>query len=333
MKILFVDSTCPKPYNVDSLQSSTGIGGTEITVAILAKELARQGHHVWVYQANRDTFETDHGVKFAPFDGCIEYSYPDVVIVLRNPMVLPLMHQTYPDAKLIFWVHDLADYLAPHADVINTVAPTIVGVSQFHKTDIIDTLKATTGAPINSTITHIYNPIIPVKPTVKETRLVWASSPHKGLAYGLAVFKHLRRKVDLGLQLHVMNPGYFESSKDSMGEGVTILEPMPYNKSVQYIANSRMLFYPNTEYRARETFGRVVAEAQSAGVPALYHAMGAANEVGCDSNPPIDCRDLTKVENTVRAILDGVVTASGNNKMSLDAVINDWTHLFIKDKS
>jgi hypothetical protein len=52
-RILFVDVTCPRPYDGNTLETEPQ-GGSESTLTRVAEALARQGDVVRVAQHNRD---------------------------------------------------------------------------------------------------------------------------------------------------------------------------------------------------------------------------------------------------------------------------------------
>jgi glycosyltransferase involved in cell wall biosynthesis len=125
----------------------------------------------------------------------------------------------------------------------------------------------------------IYNPIedglAPDGSPVDTNKLVFFSSPNKGLKFTLDAFRHLRRRMP-ELRLVVGNPGY-KIRKSVLIEGVEYLGPQPQARMHTQVRTALCTFFPN--FVIPETFGLVFAESNAMGTPVLTYDCGSAVEV------------------------------------------------------
>lgn len=315
--VLFIDSVCPKPYDAETLHT-TSQGGTESTVTRIAEGLAERGWDVRVEQHNRDTDE--HGSAIYTYyaeNVRVEASH---VVCLRNPSTLEHARERFPEAKLYLWSHDLyTDQAAAFvtSDVSNTKA-SVVCVSNFHKQQIREAgysgpLKVS-HPPIDSCIERRDEPYDPFQ-------LSWFSSPHKGLKQALELFAEIHKR-DSRFKFLIHNPGYFEDHTADQ-TGVVIMLRGSYLDSLETVRNSLCVFYPNMVFP--ETFGIVFAEADALGTPVLTHDLGAAREVLDHPQEIVDCGNVEKVVERVLHWSRGnrpVVRA--NPKFSLKRSLDSW---------
>jgi glycosyltransferase involved in cell wall biosynthesis len=128
----------------------------------------------------------------------------------------------------------------------------------------------------------IYNPVdddlVPDGSDYDECKLVFFSSPNKGLAYSLDAFRALRRRMP-DLRLQVGNPGY-KIRRSANIAGVEYLGPMPQERIHREVRSALCTFFPN--FVLPETFGLVFAESKAVGTPVLTHDCGAAAEIVAD---------------------------------------------------
>lgn len=297
--ILFIDTVCPKPYSPE-LMEKEGMGGTEATVIRIAEALGADNK---VYVAQHGRTHTEFGkATYIPFE-----SLPDgvdAVIALRTPVPLAYaLHKYQTRPKYFLWMHDL---LANWSELIQSIPlleetkATILGVSKSHKDHLKDCLVSGTENPERLSLDYVYNPIDeglkPTKKKVDKNKLIYLSSPHKGLAQVLATFDYVRRNIP-ELKLYIANPGYLHL-EHARYENVVTLGTMPHAKLMEELATSLCLFYPSTQWQTRETFGIVFAEALALNVPTIAHEMGSAKEILGDTL--IDCRRPDLVLQKVR---------------------------------
>jgi glycosyltransferase involved in cell wall biosynthesis len=110
---------------------------------------------------------------------------------------------------------------------------------------------------------------------VDPSKLVFFSSPNKGLDFALDAFAELRRALPQ-LRLLIGNPGYKESGTVSRA-GVEFLGALPQARMHAQVRGALCTFSPN--FVIPETFGLVFAESHALGTPVLTHECGAAAEI------------------------------------------------------
>ncbi len=297
-RLLFVDPVAREPYGAATLRARA-MGGTEATVLRVAHALARRWP-VAIAQRARAWPETGpDGVAYLPWSA----DAPRVaggaahVVVLRSHKVLKRIRRAFPDSALYLWMHcmpgrharDLAACAARHD-------ATVIAVSDWHRREmerffgVHDPLAAR-----RCRFVTLYNPIADdLQPDHRghaRDRLLYLSSPHKGLEQVLRAFHHCRAHIP-SLALEVGNPGYLAC--DVRAPGVTFAGALRHDQAIARLRRSLCLFYPQTRFC--ETFGLVLAEANAVGTPVLAHPIGAAAEVLDDPAAQlVDCRDLDAV--------------------------------------
>lgn len=273
---VFFDPVCGKPYDTETVNAAA-TGGTEASVTRIADSLG-----AIVMQHNRTH---SNGRYRAP--GKI----PGVthVVIIRDSRGLPRVRELFPQARLFLWVHHhfplgskLFLRLASTSQYLQDMGVTIVCVSHQQQYEIShETLRAL-GLQDRVRTAAIYNPVddslVPDGSAVEDHKLVFFSSPNKGLKYTLDAFQELRRRMP-DLRLVVGNPGYKIRAFPPV-EGVDYIGPQPQHLIHAQVRTSLCLFFPNFVYP--ETFGLVLAESKALGTPSLTHDCGAAAEVLAD---------------------------------------------------
>lgn len=325
MRLVFLDITCPKPYDLETLKNEP-LGGTEATVIRVAEGLANRGHDVTVFQHNREADGTGQA-RYVSLDAIDDdrYHLPDAVIALRKTQLIPFIKEKWKGkSKLYLWAHDYnqQDFVKDYG-VLHNSGVKILGVSQTHKTAIIDALLTQIEGIKGVTVGHIYNPIPDLEPgeICNLNKLVYFSSPHKGLDRAIELTGKLQKHIP-GMRLHIANPGYMPDSKNS-ADYVINHGALPHHKMMELLEDAFCVFHPN--YVFPETFGLVYAEANALGVPALTHPIGATREVitGCRSQL-VNCRDDEAVIKTIQAWREKRPEVKANPAFSLNNVINQW---------
>jgi glycosyltransferase involved in cell wall biosynthesis len=268
---LFFDPVCKQPYDTRTLLQQA-MGGTEATVTRVADALDAlvvQHNRIEPYGRYRVP-EKDSGITS--------------VIINRDSRALPRVRDLYPNAHVYLWLHDQlkpgskrAGWLASTADLMRELAVTIVCVSDTQRRGVEAALRT---MRIGDLRTHtIYNPIddalAPDGSPVDASKLVFFSSPNKGLKFTLDAFRAMRRQIP-DLRLVVGNPGY-KVRKSVLIDGVEYLGPQPQARMHAEVRTALCTFFPN--FVIPETFGLVFAESNAVGTPVLTHDCGAAREV------------------------------------------------------
>lgn len=324
--VVFIDTVCPKPYDPDTLKTE-GMGGTEATVIRIAEEMGKSVP-VWVMQHGRNQADTKHG---AVYKGLKTYLLDkkfqaQAFIVLRAPEVALNMKAKHPNTPVFLWMHDLIQQkIQPLIQPMADAGIRLILVSGFHMTNFVQIAKQDTKARNWPRLSMIYNPIDdalePDATAVDRNKLVFFSSPHKGLHTTLEAFKSARRQ-NKHFQLYLANPGYIELDPVDQ-EGVVNLGVLPHHEVIKHVRNSLCVFYPNHVFP--ETFGLVLAEANAVGTPVLTHYHGAAGEVLRGREQLIDARNLQTVVDRLMKWYEGdrpLVAANENFRLS--HVIKQW---------
>jgi glycosyltransferase involved in cell wall biosynthesis len=269
---LFYDPSCQQPYDTRTLQQQA-MGGTEATITRVAdalEALVVQHNRTEVYGRYRRP-ERMPGIRS--------------VVLNRDSRALSMVRELYPNARVYLWLHDQlkpgskrAGWLASTVDLLRELEVTIVCVSDSQRHGVEAALRAMRVEDLVRAQT-IYNPIddalAPDDSPVDENKLVFFSSPNKGLKFTLDAFRALRRQMP-DLRLVVGNPGY-KIRKSVLIEGVEYLGPQPQARIHTEVRGALCTFYPN--FVIPETFGLVFAESNAVGTPVLTSDCGAAAEV------------------------------------------------------
>ncbi len=270
--ILFYDPSCQKPYDTRTLLEKA-TGGTEASVTRVADGLG-----AYVMQHNRTE-------AFGTYVPPGKISGIEHVVLNRDSRALPVVRDLYPQACVYLWVHDLLSpgskrgrRLASTASLLRDMSVTIICVSDSQRRGVEATLQ---DMRIDDQVRActIYNPVsdalAPDGSPVDHNKLVFFSSPNKGLAYTLDAFRAMRRRMP-DLYLRVANPGY-KRGKPASIDGVEWLGPQPQERIHAEVRSALCTFIPN--FVLPETFGLVFAESRAVGTPVLTHDCGAAAEV------------------------------------------------------
>jgi glycosyltransferase involved in cell wall biosynthesis len=270
--VLFFDPSCQRPYDTRTLHQQA-TGGTEASVTRIADALG-----AFVMQHNR----TEPYGSYLPPGRIAGIEH---VILNRDSRALPRVRELYPEAKTYLWVHDQLNpgskrgrRLARTAQQLRDRSVTVICVSDTQRRGVEATLRSIRVDDVVRAVT-IYNPVnddlVPDGSAFDERKLVFFSSPNKGLAFSLDAFRALRRRMP-DLRLQVGNPGY-KIRKSAIIEGVEYLGPQPQERIHKEVRSALCTFFPN--FVLPETFGLVFAESKAVGTPILTHDCGAAAEI------------------------------------------------------
>ncbi|MBS0421880.1 MAG: glycosyltransferase family 4 protein [Proteobacteria bacterium] len=270
--VLFYDPACQRPYDTRTL-TQQATGGTEASITRIADALG-----AFVMQHNR----TEAFGSYLPPGKIAGIEH---VILNRDSRALPKVRALYPDAKTYLWVHDQlrpgskrGRRLAATAQHLRECNVTIICVSDSQRRGVEATVRKIGVADVVKAVT-IYNPVsddlTPDGSAIDERKLVFFSSPNKGLAFTLDAFRALRRRMP-DLRIQVGNPGY-KIRKSSLIEGVEYLGPQPQERIHKEVRSALCTFFPN--FVIPETFGLVFAESKAVGTPVLTCDCGAAAEI------------------------------------------------------
>lgn len=334
MKLLFVDFNYPLPYDHRSLQT-TGLGGTEASLIRIAEGLAGRGHHVCVLQRKRPGACSigQSGVDYVDPAAALAHPVardPDVVIGEKFMDRAPELRQRYPRAHLIIWLHALpTEQVRAHLDGLLEANASLVSVSSFQRARVLS-LWATAGLSPHRLprITPIHEPIDddlrPDDTPVDPDKLVFLSSPHKGMDQVLQAFRQLRVVLPQ-VRLVTARPAY-SRQRCPPTEGVELLGSLPHPQVVETLRGAFCLFYPQSSFE--ETFGLVFVEANAVGTPVLAHPLGAAPEV-LSPDQLVDCDNPDRVvETLLRWRRHGRPAPTNVDRYRLQPALDAWERLF-----
>jgi len=331
MRILFIDPVCNKPYDSNELRCSP-LGGTEATVVRLAEALSLlpSVEHIDVMQHNRHTSSGSHPRFIGPNDKLT--GMPTHIVLLRSPFLLESLREQFPLTKLYFWAHD--EFLWPGWQqffrIFLETGTTPICVSRWHEQQM-HAYAAELNCP-EFPSRFIYNPIdddlVPDETPVDIDKLIFFSSPHKGLALTLDIFQALRQRPELcNLRLFVSNPGYHENHDTQSHAGVINLGKLAHNAVLQHVRSSFAALHLNTV--CRETFGLVHAEANAIGTPFLNAPIGAGPEICPCHQQFIEADDPEAVaERLIQWRQYGRPKVSANPAFRRSTVAVAWLDLF-----
>ena len=275
--ILFWDAVCQQPYDTRT-RHQQAMGGTEAMVSRVADAL-----DAFVVQHNR---VTPSGRYLPPgkVDGV------DAVVVVREPAAIAGVRALYPDARLFLWLHDQmrpwskrGRALVAHRQALEDSRTTVVCVSDHQRRGVEATLRRI-GPEIAGRALTIHNAVDdalqPDATPVDPDRLLFFSSPNKGLAYSLDAFAAIRRRWP-AMQLDVANPGY-KTAAAIRAPGVRVLGALAPEQLQAQVRGALCTLCLN--FVLPETFGLVLAESLAVGTPVLAYDCGAAMEVVGDAH-------------------------------------------------
>jgi glycosyltransferase involved in cell wall biosynthesis len=270
--VLFFDPVCLQPYDTRTLRERA-TGGTEASVTRIADALG-----AYVMQHNR---AVDEGRYRAP--GALEGIRS--VVLIRDSRALPRIQELFPQARIFLWLHDQlnpgskrARRLAGTASLLRAMGVTVVCVSDSQRHGV-EAVLGRIGVAGQVRALTIYNPVdetlAPDGTAVDADKLVFFSSPNKGLKFTLDAFGAVRSALP-GMRLVVANPGY-KADRAAQLPGVDFLGALPQAQIHAQVRSALCTFFPN--FAIPETFGLVFAESHALGTPVLTVDCGAALEV------------------------------------------------------
>lgn len=338
MEILFYDVSTPTAYDRYTPETQA-LGGTEATIIRIAHGL--KGYHT-VYVAQHCRPQTANlnceGVHYISLETAATLS-PDVVILLRQYRKIAELAELFPRARRYLWLHNMpARELYGMRELLSKHQYQIIAVSEFHREAIMRRLGGkwyhrlpTFVAPCKPfasvPIQVIYNPIDdylqPDDTPIQKEKLLFMSSPQKGLVETLALFKQVQRYFP-EYELFIANPGY-NSMNLSLPPQVHFLGALPHHQIIQKLRQAFCVFYP--QYVRTETFGLVYAEANAVGTPVLAHDAGAAAEVLSDKSQLINGRQFSTVLAKLAEWRQIRPMLQGNPTFRLASVIQSWLRL------
>jgi glycosyltransferase involved in cell wall biosynthesis len=328
--ILFVDESCPYPYD-PLLFNQMVLGGTEATVIRIVNKLSEQVP-ITVAQHNRPTSVRVKNVTYSPFLSHYLDDPWQAVVILRKPALAIHSRPMFKRANQMWvWLHDLLDfYLLSYLEDLQQLDVGLIVVSDFHHKQIQD-MVALDPFPFQlPKIQRIYNPIedtlLPDETIVNKNKLFFASSPLKGFSYTIKVFTEIRKKHP-HLMLFVSHPSYMQFKKPQV-PGLLHLGSLNHTDYLKHLRSAFCVFYPNHHYP--ETFGLVLAEANAVGTPVLTHPFGAAPEVLSNHDQLVNTHDVEALTERLLSWYNGErPKVAAQEAFRLSTVIQQWKAILL----
>lgn len=318
-----VDPCTPRPY--DTMQSLRGLGGTEATVMRVANALSAQADIV-IEQSNRTTSDVLNRIRFRP----LELSARDgkVIVVINSWKVALKLRRANPSARILVWLHvHPGRHNRQMGARLREAGIDILCVSRSHTRALQKFLSP------RPEIGFIYNPVPddlkPDQTLRQRDRLIFASSPHKGLPQVLGLFASARLEMP-DLTLVLANPGYMRWPLPALPEGTVIRGALSHAEVIAEFRRALCLFYPQSQFS--ETFGLVIAEANAVGCPALLHGdIGANREIASTPEQCIDAADTDGIIARLKEWQNAHPRIGIRPEFRLSAVAAEWAALLQAD--
>lgn len=181
-----------------------GIGGSETAAVLMARELHLRGHQVTVLSDCGPELEGKYdGVTYHHYDRAMQSPKDyacDVYIISRQPSAadIPIPHRTK-----ILWVHDI-HVGQPSADLLRQLETfdSIFCLSEWHKNFFHSTYRQLPSNRIHVTRNGIDISRFQEKPVKKGNRLIFSSSPDRGLDRLIELMPQILERVP-NTELHV----------------------------------------------------------------------------------------------------------------------------------
>ena len=255
-----------------------GLGGSETAVVHMAEEFVRRGMRVMVYAEAEGTW---NGVHYRGYDKWNPQMPVWMFIAWRNPAVFDAPIQA--DLKYL-WLHDVDCGPALTKERAEKIDDVLV-LSRWHRSHVLQKY------PFLEDATVIGNGIVPERfkgeDKVRESRILYSSSPDRGLEQALAYWPQIRKKT--GAEFHIFygfnnfalmgGDPTFRRNIEMLAEqdGVVWRGRVPQDQLAKEMMRAKVLLYPGP-HPFEETFCITALEAQAAGCVPVTRNNGALSE-------------------------------------------------------
>lgn len=328
--IAIIDPCCATGYTPETLGHGA-LGGTEATVLRVTMALDAHARTVH-FQQGRDQSEITVAGWMKPLAHAFCPGAASTFIVINSWKVACKLRKSHPVARILLWLHiHPGRHNRPMAVALAAADIGVICVSQSHARQ----LRKFLGPDANLRIDYIHNPIAddlaPDATSRDRSRLLFASSPHKGLAQVFTQFR-AARAVFPDLTLAVADPGYLAWDTGLVPDGVVLLGTLPHHVLTAEMRRAFRLFYPQTTFA--ETFGLVLVEANAVGLPVLVHRdIGANAEVVGDPAQLVDGNDTGAIITRLEQWRTAPLVVCANPAFRLTEVAHRWVAALGLDSS
>jgi glycosyltransferase involved in cell wall biosynthesis len=296
MRIAFLDNI-EWNYTVDSV-ARIPLGGSQSALCYLARELAAQGHQLWLFNSCAAP-TMSLGVQHQPWGDLFTSRVPDLdVLIIINyaGWGQKLRRVLSPKTRLILWTQHARDQgaIAPLQDPAECQSyDYFVFVSEWQRQTYLASLEIHPRqtkllrnciAPAFENLFASGSEIIPQKTTPPV--LAYTSTPFRGLDLLLEIFPQLHQaipglvlKVFSSLQVYQLadqeDPYQWLYDKCRQTPGVAYIGSLPQAELAQELRSATLLVYPN---HFPETSCISVLEAMASGCLVVTSDLGALPE-------------------------------------------------------
>ncbi len=294
-----------------------GLGGSESSLIYMAQEIAQCGKNVIVFCKTEKPGFYD-GVRYErleKFTSYIQFNIIDVFISVRS---VDVFLNSIKARLKVLWLHDAADQ--PHLRFLceRKVQDSIdyyITISEWQAQGLIKKF----GIPrerIFSSRNGIKKSYYKILRGSRRKRIVYTSTPFRGLKLLLELFPHIRKCVpDVELYVYSSMEVYGvsrEEDQDRFGElykscnqpGIKLVGTLPQKQLASELMKAKVFVYPNI---FPETSCIAALEAQAAGLPAVASKLGALKE--------------TVINKKTGYLIDGEVDSETFRKQFVDNVV------------
>lgn len=278
----------------DSTLEQRPLGGMETALIRLTQALSRLGHHVVVF-TNQENPPLSYPL-YLPYKSINMLGEIDALVAVRDwkPIFLPVQSKKY-----YFWTGD--SYDLPQTNGIGDLRiveklTALLGVSNWHTAKLCEE----SGFPIEKgkvLRNGVHLPYFKANQNRIKKRLIYSSTPFRGLKYLPAIFNSLKSKHP-ELELHIFSDfDVYRDKNSSIPQHImqefkhTKLEfskipgcfmhgNIKQEELAREMLRSSILVYPNT---FQETSCITVMEAQAAGCVVITSELGALPETVGDA--------------------------------------------------
>jgi glycosyltransferase involved in cell wall biosynthesis len=333
-EILIIDNTYPQPYQSNTI-TKQALGGTESSIIRTANILSKV-YNVIVAQKYRHQIVTEtKWLKYIP-KSKIDQLNPYAIIVLRKIALVKNLTKKFPSANIFVWLHTYKnrEFILRRFGLVRDKC-TLICNSETHKNHTFQLLNRGVLSQLLSLfikkvdVQYCYNPIPKVNDVARQkdtNKLIYLSSPNKGLKQVLTCFKAINKAIPK-LKLYIANPGYKNQSIDDQ-DNIVDLGSLARVELMQHVRESLCVFYPQDTFS--ETFGLIYAEANAYKTAVLAHNIGSAREILHPNNPLIDAQNISQIIQTIKSWQYEYPDIRYNDKFSDENILKQWQKLIEK---
>jgi len=297
-----------------------GLGGSETALSYMAKEIARRGYTVKVFN-NCDNPGVYDGVDYRQLvDYHIFNRFNKTKVFISSRSFKPFFFDIHADVKIV-WLHDTVnvDYLRKYdLNKLDFSDIKIFTLSKFHTKQWREKLNLPS---CNFFITRNgFDPEMFDQPDVKrkKNKIIYTSRPIRGLEILLKVFPRIRERVP-DAELHLFT--YALSEKDNEiapfmelvnQPGVILRGEISKKELAKELLESRVAAYPSI---FEETSCISAIEAQAAGLPMVTTNLAALPETLRHDKSGIIIDGDARTEEYQDAFVEWVVRLMQNDRL------------------